>query len=112
MIGFCKVCGRDTNVEDVDLNAANWTGSQIHDSAARKGEIVRRSLLGLLDKPVEDQNAALPHAEQDASDPVARQRRADLPVVTNRMASTVPFCRECLAMLHHLRARPRSSIDE
>jgi hypothetical protein len=41
-------------------------------SAARKGQVVRRGLLGLLDEPVKDQNAALLHSEQDASDPVAR----------------------------------------
>src|SRR5712671_7188613 len=35
--------------------------------AACKDQVVRRSLLGLLDEPVKDQNAALLHTKQDAS---------------------------------------------
>ena len=37
---------------------------QIHGFCGGKGEIVRRILLGLLDEPVKDQNAAPLHTEQ------------------------------------------------
>src|SRR5438876_32011 len=54
---------------------------------ARKSQVVRRGLPGLLDEPVKDQNAALLHAEQDASDPVARQRRTHLPQAVAQRAA-------------------------
>jgi len=49
---------------------------QIHGFCGGKGEIVRRILLGLLDEPVKDQNAALLHTEQNASDPAIGTERA------------------------------------
>jgi hypothetical protein len=68
---------------------------------------------------MEDQNAALPHAEQDASDPVARQRRALAKVRETKKSLILSVCRACRAtapVSHQTRprqnSRTRSSSNE
>jgi len=60
--------------------------------------------LRLLDEPVKDQNAALLHAKQDASDPVARQRRALAKFEKRRSLSSYPFV-EHVGQPHQFRTR-------
>ena len=53
---------------------------------------------------MKDQNAALPHAEQDASDPVARQRRAHLPQAVAQRAAKRHAHRSAVLNAHEVEA--------